>query len=232
LSETEPTRLIVLRHAETAWNADLRLQGQMDIPLNDNGRQQAKLLARSLAHENADALYSSDLLRARETAEAVAETVGLPLRLDSSLRERCFGIFEGETFETVTQRWPEAAERWRRRDTDFAPDGGEVLSAFSERAIDAASRIAAAHPAQTVIVVTHGGVLDCLYRAATRLALDAPRAWQIGNASINRLLHTASGLMLVGWDDRMHLDTPALDDPALDMRTGSANGQAGIFSRQ
>jgi probable phosphoglycerate mutase len=95
--------------------------------------------------------------------------------------------------------------RWRSREPDFAPGGGESLAIFSARCVGAVLRIAAAHPGGSIAVVSHGGVLDCLYRAATGLALDAPRSWQLANASINRLLFHGEGLVLVGWDDQAHL---------------------------
>ena len=93
------------------------------------------------------------------------------------------------------------------RDPEFDADGGETLSAFYSRSVTTARRLAARHPGQVVALVAHGGVLDCLYRAATRVALDAPRTWQLGNASINRLLHSAEGLVLVGWNDNAHLES-------------------------
>jgi probable phosphoglycerate mutase len=125
------------------------------------------------------------------------------------LRERHFGHFEGATFEEIAQRWPEDARRWRQRDPDFGPLGGEALQAFFDRSVAAAHRLAAAHAGQTIALVAHGGVLDCLYRAATRLELQAPRTWQVGNATVNRLLWTPEGFTLVGWNDTTHLE--ALD---------------------
>ncbi len=200
------TRLLAIRHGQTAWNVDSRIQGQLDIPLDEHGRWQAERLAQALAGEGVDAIYSSDLQRAAGTAAAVARTTGVPLVTDPALRERAFGEFEGQTFAEIERRWPEAAARWRRRESDFGPGGGETLSVFYERSVDAAERLAQRHPGQTVVLVAHGGVLDCLYRAATRVALDAPRTWQLGNASINRLLRSEQGLVLVGWNDAGHLE--------------------------
>jgi probable phosphoglycerate mutase len=206
------TRVLAIRHGETAWNVEGRMQGQLDLPLNATGRRQAERLARALAESRLDAIYASDLQRARSTAEAVALACGLPLGLDEGLRERCFGSFEGLTFDEVQQRWPDEARRWRRREPDFAPAGGESLSRFSARCVAAARRLAAAHPGETVALVAHGGVLDCLYRDATRIELQAPRTWQLGNAAINRLLYTPGGFTLIGWGDTQHLDAIALDE--------------------
>ncbi len=209
----EPTRVVAVRHGETEWNVGSRIQGQLDLPLNAHGRWQAARLAEALAGEGLDAIWSSDLSRALETARAVGDRLGLPVKTDAGLRERRFGVFEGLSYAEIAERWPAESERWRRRDTDFGAPGGETLADFYARATATAERLAAAHPGQTIALVAHGGVLDCLYRAATRIALDAPRSWRVGNASINRLLHTPQGFTLVGWSDTRHLeDAPALDE--------------------
>ena len=96
------------------------------------------------------------------------------------------------------------------RDPGFAPPGGESLSDFYERSVSAAQRLAAVHPGQTIALIAHGGVLDCLHRAATRQSLQAPRTWLVSNASINRLLYSEQGFGLVGWADSNHLDTAEL----------------------
>jgi len=206
------TRVLAIRHGETAWNVDGRIQGQLDVPLNDTGRWQVHRLALAVADEGISAIYSSDLLRALETAQAVARGCDQPISTDTGLRERGFGVFEGLSYDEINQRWPEQAQRWRQRDPDFAAEGGESLRQFFERGVGAVERLAALHPGETIAVVSHGGVMDCLYRAATRLALDAPRSWQLGNASINRLLYTPQGFTLIGWSDNYHLDDSGLDE--------------------
>lgn len=208
----QATRLILIRHGETAWNRATRIQGHTDIPLSALGLAQAECLAEALADEPLAAIYASDLSRARQTAEALARRRGMAVRLDAGLRERAFGRFEGLDWEQIVQRYPEDAERWRRREPGFAVGGGESLDDFSARCLAAVQRAAAAHPGQGIAVVAHGGVLDCLYRAATQVALDPPRSWQLGNATINRLLATASGFTLVGWNDDRHLAGFSADD--------------------
>jgi 2,3-bisphosphoglycerate-dependent phosphoglycerate mutase len=200
------TRVIAVRHGQTAWNVQTRIQGHTDIGLDATGRRQAQALGAALSGAGLDAIYASDMARALETAQAVADRTGLAVTADAGLRERGFGIFEGLTHAAVAERWPELALRWRRRDPAFGPQGGEALADFYARAVACAGRIAARHPGQTIALVAHGGVLDCLYRAATRAALQSPRTWQLGNASINRLLYSAGGFTLVGWNDAMHLD--------------------------
>ena len=208
------TRLVLIRHGETAWNRATRIQGHTDIPLSPLGLAQAARVAEALADEPFAAIYSSDLSRARQTAQALAEARGLPLRLDTGLRERAFGRFEGLSWQEIDEGFPEDAARWRRREPDYAVGGGESLIDFSARCLQAAGRAVAAHPGQSIALVAHGGVLDCLYRAATRVPLDAPRSWQLGNATINRLLATPDGFTLVGWNDDRHLAGLTADDVA------------------
>lgn len=208
------TRIVAVRHGETAWNVATRIQGQLDIGLNDTGRAQARRVAQALAHERFHAVYASDLQRAADTARAVAERQGLALHTDRGLRERGFGAFEGLTWAEVEQQHPQASLRWRQRDPSFGPPGGEVLQAFVDRAVGAIAAIAARHRGQHIAVVTHGGVLDALYRAAARIPIGAPRTWQLGNASINRVLHGDEGFALVGWNDALHLEGDALGEGA------------------
>jgi probable phosphoglycerate mutase len=209
----QATRVLAIRHGETAWNVDTRIQGQLDIPLNDNGHWQAQRLATAVADEGVSAIYASDLLRAHQTAQAIAKVTGLAVSADTALRERAFGAFEGHTYKEIEARWPDQSERWRKRDPDFSPGvSGESLRVFFERCVTVATRLAAAHPGETIALVAHGGVMDCLYRAASRLDLQAARSWQLGNASINRLLYTPGGFTLIGWSDTTHLERDSLDE--------------------
>jgi len=185
------------------------MQGQLDTALDALGRWQAEQLADALHGEPIDAILSSDLARAMQTALPLARRRGLRVRPDPALRERSFGVFQGFTYAHITRHWPEGAARWRARDPLFGPAGGEALDDFYRRVTEAAQRLATEFAGRWVVWVTHGGVLDCLHRAAMRVALDASRTWALDNASINRLLHTDQGLMLVGWGDVRHLDAQA-----------------------
>ncbi len=209
------TRILAIRHGETAWNRDTRIQGHTDIELNDHGRWQAAQLAEALRDEPIAAVYASDLLRAHETAQAVARTRGLTVTSHLGLRERCFGRFEGHTWTELEQQFPEESMAWRKRVPDFAPPGGESLLQLEARVVPAVEELAARHPGEQILMVAHGGVLDILYRAATRLGLQAPRSWELTNTAINRLLWSPEGLSLVGWADTSHLHThptTALDE--------------------
>ncbi len=145
------TTILLVRHGETDWNAERRVQGHSDRPLNETGRAQARSLAEELAAERIDAVYSSDLLRAHETARIVAETKGLGVTAIPDLRERDFGTWEGLTDDEILARFPEAAT---------GPWGdAETRQQMAERVADALRRIADAHPDGNVLVVSHGGPL-------------------------------------------------------------------------
>ena len=211
---TEPTRIIAIRHGETSWNVDTRIQGHLDIPLSANGRWQAERLAGALREEPLAAIYASDLTRAWETAQYVGRAQGIAVTKEIGLRERGFGDFEGKTFAEIEVLLPDQSMRWRKRDPEFSPAGGESLVTLRSRVISAAQRLAALHPGELIAMVGHGGVMDVLYRAATRLDIQAPRTWALANAAINRLLWTPEGFSLVGWADTHHLDDDSLDEMA------------------
>lgn len=209
----QATRILAIRHGETAWNVDTRIQGHLDIALNETGLRQAQRLARALAaRDPIAAIYSSDLQRAHQTAQAIAEATGAPLQTHVGLRERGFGVFEGKTYVEIESTWPQESERWRLRHPDWAPQGGESLLQVRERVLHTLHALASRHPGEQIVLVAHGGVMDQLYRAATGQDLQAPRTWQLGNTAVNRLLWTPEGLSLVGWSDTSHLDDKSLDE--------------------
>jgi 2,3-bisphosphoglycerate-dependent phosphoglycerate mutase len=206
------TRIIAVRHGETAWNVDTRIQGQLDVPLNERGRWQAQRAAAALAQEDIAAIYSSDLSRAFETAQHIGTPHQIRPQTHQGLRERGFGEFEGQTYAEIETRWPDGAMAWRKRVPDFAPLGGESLLQFQARVKSAVGELAHLHPGQQVVWVAHGGVLDMLYRMATGQDIRNPRTWQLGNAAINRLLWNGEHLSLVGWADDAHLQDDSLDE--------------------
>ena len=216
-------RVVAIRHGQTSWNAAQRLQGHTDIALDDTGAWQARQMARALAGEGISVIYSSDLLRAHDTALALAQTTGAAVHTDAGLRERHFGFWEGCTYSEIDQCWPTEARSWRQRDLLARLGGGESLLQFSNRCVGAALQLTARHAGggvaglegSAIALVAHGGVLDCLYRAATGAGLADRRSWQLGNATINRLLWTPQGFSLVGWNDDQHLQ-PAQQAQGLD----------------
>ena len=211
------TRLCLVRHGETFWNAERRLQGHQDIGLNAAGLLQARAAARRLSGEPVAALYASDLSRARLTAEAIAAHLGLPPRLLRDFRERCYGIFEGLTYDEARERHPAEYAAFESRDPDFAfPGGGESLVGFSARVTRQLAAVAAAHPGQTVVIVTHGGVLDVVNRFVRGNPLHTPRDFHIPNAGLNWLEvdgAAAQGAWRIAlWGCTRHLDGDALDE--------------------
>ena len=212
MSSAQATRILAIRHGETLWNVDSRIQGHLNIGLNDTGRWQAERLGMALKDEPIAAIYASDLSRAHDTALAVSRHTGVPVRPEPGLRERSFGEFEGRTFAEIETELPEQAKRWRQRDPTFTPTGGESLLMLEARVLSVAARLAALHPGEQIALFAHGGVMDILYRAATRLDLQAARTWALGNTAINRLLWSPEGFSLVGWADVQHLSEGTLDE--------------------
>jgi probable phosphoglycerate mutase len=212
------TNIILIRHGETAWNAERRLQGHLDIPLNAEGERQARLLSEALARDRIDLVMSSDLARARQTAQAVATPRGMPLHTVPGLRERCYGGFEGLLYAEIEERFPAEFAAWQGRDIDgVLPDGkncGETFRQFFDRATGAILALAAAHPRQTLALVAHGGVLECAYRLALGLSLETPRDFKVYNASINRFRVEAGELVLESWGEVAHLRPAVLDELA------------------
>jgi 2,3-bisphosphoglycerate-dependent phosphoglycerate mutase len=164
------TTLHVVRHGETDWNRERRVQGHTDVPLNEEGRRQALALAEELSATHLDAVYSSDLLRASETARLLLGKRATPLVEDPDLRERHFGTWEGLTDEAIRARYPQAViGSW---------GDAETVDAMDSRVIGAIERIARSHDEGTVLVVTHGGPIRALYRHA---GIDPPI---IGNCAV------------------------------------------------
>lgn len=204
--------LLLIRHGETEWNSQARIQGFRDIGLSERGRQQAAVLARHLAVEAIDAVYASDLSRASDTARPVAEALGRGLRIDARLRERGFGLFEGHTYAEAEANWPNEYAIWRRRDPAHALPGGESYLEARARVLPCLEEIARAHAGGTAAVVTHGGVLDIVYRAAHGIPWETPRSHLLPNACINRVAVRLPGpeFTVLAWAQREHLD--AADD--------------------
>ena len=216
-NNTKPaTTILLIRHGETAWNAERRLQGHLDIALNDEGQRQATLLGAALAGEPIDHIVSSDLARARQTAEAIARVRGMQVSTDPALRERCYGGFEGLLYSEIAARFPMEFAAWQARDVNgVVPPGanrGETFRQFFDRATSAILAHAAAHPGTTLALVAHGGVLECAYRQALGLSLETPRDFKVLNASVNRFVVEEGELRLVRWGEVGHLQAAVLDD--------------------
>ena len=199
------TQLILIRHGETLWNTERRMQGQLDSPLTERGLWQAQRLGERMKSQAFAALYSSDLPRARRTAECIAEVTGHAVIADERLRERHFGIFEGLNRAEMQRCDAEVHARFLARDPEFAVPGGESPVAFLARVRAALEDIAARHAGDTIAVVTHGLVLDSAYRIASGLPLHESRPVPLVNASLN-WFSVDNGRWSAGpWGDAGHL---------------------------
>jgi probable phosphoglycerate mutase len=201
----------MIRHGETAWNAEGRVQGQTDVPLSAVGEAQARAVVAALAGERFAALYASDLARVRQTAAPAARALGLEVRLDAGLRERHYGKFETLTYAEARERHPEDFARFKAKEPDYDFGSGESLLGFNARAIACVAGIARRHAGESVLVFTHGGVLEMVHRHARGTGLSAPRDFEIPNAAINWFEIGAEGWQVLTWAERSHLDA-ALDD--------------------
>ncbi|MFS2100608.1 histidine phosphatase family protein [Variovorax sp. Varisp85] len=204
------TDLILIRHGETAWNRELRFQGHADVPLNDIGHEQARRIGLRLAGESAvQHVISSDLMRAQQTAAPAASQLSLPVVTSAALREQFFGVVEGMRSDEIQNLHPRAWEEWLEFREDHAMPEGETAREFHARIIAALGGIAAAHRGQHLIVVTHGGVLDMVWRTARGLSLSGPRRSDIPNAGFNRIRIAdpaePEAIEIVEWADTRHL---------------------------
>jgi probable phosphoglycerate mutase len=211
------TQVLFIRHGETDWNRIRRIQGHVDIPLAESGFAQAGQLAQRLVAESKDgarmdAVYSSDLQRAQQTAGPFADALGLSLQLREGLRERWYGAFQGHDNAEIKARFPEEYALWQTRDPDFIPPGGESQRTFYERVLAAVEPMVAAHPHGRIACIAHGGVLDCIYRMAAGVPLEAPRDWTLLNTSINVVDFANRTAEIVSWGDVAHLSIPTSDD--------------------
>lgn len=153
------TELLLVRHGETDWNIQGRFQGQSDPPLNERGLAQARALALELAGEEVAAVYTSDLQRARQTGEILAQSLAAPLRVDPRLREIDQGAWEGMVMEDIRREYPEEFERRAADPLASAPPGGESVRRVQERALEALGEVLHQHPHEKVVLVSHGLVL-------------------------------------------------------------------------
>jgi len=205
-AQFSPTTLCLVRHGETVWNAEGRIQGQHDVPLSDVGRAQAEALAEALAGERFDAIYSSDLMRVRQTAEPVARRLGLTVNLEPGLRERHYGKFQLILYREARERFPEEFAEMTARTLDFDFGGtGESLRIFAERVGATLKAIVANHAGGRVLVLTHGGVLDVAHRLIHGSTMDAHRDWELPNAGLNWIEAHPEAWLVRAWGVTSHL---------------------------
>lgn len=207
------TTLILVRHGETSWNVERRIQGHTDIALNGLGVAQAEAVGKRLVREQFDAVYSSDLIRAFHTARRAVPDPDRTIIEDQRLRERHLGVLQGLTGEEAMADQPAAWKAFKSRDPDLELAGGETLGEFSRRVVGFVEAMLEAHAGERVLVVTHGGVLDAAYRHAVGMPLSASRNFPIYNTSVNILSHDKQRWRIDSWGDVSHLPRElAMDD--------------------
>ena len=201
------TELLLIRHGETDWNRALRFQGHIDVPLIDMGLTQAQRLSQHMQTGDwaqALHLHSSDLTRAMQTAQVLASE-HRALQPQASLREQGFGIFEGKSVAELQLDMPELWQQWRRFEADFELPGGESTRRFHARIMQALTDLAQAHRRERLVIVTHGGVLDMLWRTVHDLPLDGYRQCVIPNAGINHVAWEGGRWRIIDWARVDHL---------------------------
>ncbi len=199
------TKVILVRHGETAWNKELKYQGHTDVPLSDEGLRQAHLVAGRLAAEKLAAVYASDLSRAFITAETIAARHNLPVTRLPELREVQFGDWEGLTYEGISANWPEEYNQLFHRTDEVRIPGGETFREVKERAAGAVARLVARHPGETIAVVSHGGAIRTIICAALDIHLN--HVWDIrqDNTAVNILEYHSQRAILTLLNDSHHL---------------------------
>jgi len=207
------TRLIIVRHGETIWNDAGKLQGQADSPLNSRGLAQGQALAARLSRCSFGALYSSDLGRARHTAELIAAATGHPISTDARLRERHLGIFQGLTWGEVEQAYPGEYERFLTGDVDYVVPEGESFSQSSIRMMGCLEELARHHAGQEIVIVSHGGVLGAVLRHVLGIIPETRHRFKRFNGSWNAFIFENGAWFLETWGDISHLEqTQSLRD--------------------
>lgn len=208
-SRPHPSRLVLVRHGESEWNREHRIQGQLDPPLSDRGRAQALRLARRIAARRPAAIYASDLVRAMQTAEPVAAATGVDIRPSTDLREIYLGEWEGLHATELAERYPDAWAAWTvEPNWDLVP-GGEGAGAFEKRVGNALDAILDAHPHGDAVVVTHGGVIQLALHRIIGKSSRGLFPFRISNASITLIERREGRLIIAGVNDVGHLEEGA-----------------------
>jgi probable phosphoglycerate mutase len=198
-------QVIIVRHGQTEWNIKGIRQGNLDSRLTEKGMAQAKALAQRLTREHFTALYSSDLGRAVQTAEEVASVTGHEIITDPRLRERHLGIFQGLSGEEIKQKHPEEYKLHRSLGPDYVIPGGESVKQQVARNIAYLNEIGSKHLGETIVVVTHGGVISGLFRHTFSIPFNAPRRFEFTNAGLNIFAYEEGDWFLLTWGDVSHL---------------------------
>ncbi|MGD8238994.1 MAG: histidine phosphatase family protein [Armatimonadota bacterium] len=206
MTRDEPGTVVLVRHGETEWNREHRIQGHADSALTDEGQRQTELLAARLAGTKVDAVYSSDLGRALRAAEAIAKPHGLEAITDTGLRERGFGRWEGLTVDEAREDDAEALEMWYRDLENFRPPGAEGSKAMRERAWGTFRRSVEECAAGCIVLVSHSGPIRQILATALGVPWAESRRLRIANGSLTTLELRSDHIVLVTFSDTCHLE--------------------------
>jgi probable phosphoglycerate mutase len=213
MPESQKTQIVLIRHGETLWNLEGRIQGHLDSPLTKIGLAQAEALGNYLKSEKFTAIYSSDLGRAYETARCISKQNGLPITIERQLRERNFGILQGVLKDTLASQFPEAYHHYRAYEPEYVVPKGESFKQFNARCVKCFEKLAKKHVGERILVVAHGGVLVSLFKHILNIPLEAPRRFSSLNTSINVFSYQDGNWILEVWGNLCHLqDMRSLDD--------------------
>ena len=200
------TEIVLIRHGETEWNRQGRIQGHSDSPLTPEGIAQAQAMAMRLKRDPACAIIASDLGRARQTASIIAWQRNGRVEVDERLRERKFGVAEGQNYARADNAHPEMFSRERETSPSYAPPGGESRQEHFDRVQRVMILLADRYAGRRIIVVTHGGVLSCVYRWLRGIPVAAPHPIEIPNVAFNLIEHADATWNVKVWGDVAHLE--------------------------
>lgn len=201
----EITRLYILRHGETEWNRKGLMQGHKNSPLTENGKNQARALAEAMSEKGIKRIYSSDLGRAMETTEIINSRLKLPVKQDLRLREQNLGIMQGMTKTQFREKYPKEWARFSTWDPDYSLPEGETARQKLERSVGCLEELAEKHPGENLLIVSHGGILDSVFRSSQKIPLNHPRSFSIYNGAVNRFSLSDGHWVLETWGDLSHL---------------------------
>ena len=206
------TTLIIIRHGETEWNRERRIQGHLDSALTPKGFAQAHACAARLAPEKIDAVVTSDLYRAQHTAKILTTGRALSMTSEATLRERSFGAGEGMTYAEMDSKYPQIFAQTSLVDAEFTLPEGETRADFHARVKTSIEKLVAAHTGKCLLIVTHGGVLGVIYRWLNKMPIASAQRVAIPNVAYNRISAAPDGWKIEVWADTRHLLDHTVED--------------------
>ncbi len=201
------TRVIIIRHGETEWNASVKYQGHTDVELSEVGKAQAVKVGERLKKEKINAIYSSDLKRAYDTGLQIAKRCRLSCITQEDLRETSFGEWEGLTYKEISSKYPKLVKKWRSDPETIKPPGGESFRQMQERVINIFNKIISKHPGETVALISHGGTIRVLLCYILGVKLKYYWKFKVDNCSITRIeIHEEKSGILCSLNDTCHIN--------------------------